>query len=54
MAKFEPPEDEEERRAWIKRQNAKRVRAFEFNLSRIWQYKALVMVSPYPDHFTFE
>ena len=29
MAKFEPPEDEEERRAWIKRQKAKGVRAFK-------------------------
>ena len=29
MAKFEPPENEEERRAWIKRQKAKGVRAFK-------------------------
>ena len=29
MGKFVPPEDEEERRAWIKRQKAKRVRAFK-------------------------
>ena len=29
MAKFVPPEDEEERRAWIKRQKAKGVRAFK-------------------------
>jgi hypothetical protein len=29
MAKFEPRENEEERRAWIKRQKAKRVRAFK-------------------------
>jgi len=29
MAKFKPPENEEERRAWIKRQNAKGVRAFK-------------------------
>jgi hypothetical protein len=29
MAKFEPPESEEERRAWIKRQKAKGVRAFK-------------------------
>jgi hypothetical protein len=29
MAKFVPPEDDEERRAWIKRQKAKGVRAFK-------------------------
>ena len=29
MAKFVPPENEEERRAWIKRQKAKGVRAFK-------------------------
>jgi hypothetical protein len=29
MAKFNPPENEEERRAWIKRQKAKGVRAFK-------------------------
>ena len=29
MAKFEPPENEEERRAWIKRQKNKGVRAFK-------------------------
>ena len=29
MAKFEPPENEEERRAWIKRQKAKGVRVFK-------------------------
>ena len=29
MGKFVPPENEEERRAWIKRQKAKGVRAFK-------------------------